>query len=116
MRRFISLACLVALTGCASSGPVPIGKDTYMITKESAGGMFVSGSAVKADVFKEAYAYCASQGKDFQVVNTHQEDAIPGARLPSAEVQFMCLNRDDPSVSRPNLRLEPNLVIEHRNR
>lgn len=114
MRLFIISACVAGLAGCASSGPVPIGKDTFMITKQSAGGVFVSGSAVKVDVLKEAYAYCTLQGKVFQLVHTNERDAIPAQRMPFAEVEFMCLKEGDPAIIRPKLRRDPDMIIERR--
>jgi hypothetical protein len=61
MKKFLFIVATVYLVGCASSGPVPIGKDTYMISKQSAGGAFVSSGSVKADVFREANQFCISQ-------------------------------------------------------
>lgn len=116
MRRLIILASIMALAGCASSGPVPIGKDTYMITKESAGGIFANTSAIKGELFKEGYTYCQQQGKVFQVVRTHEQPAIPAARMPSAEVQFMCLTEGDREIIRPKLQREPDAIIERRDR
>lgn len=34
------LAAVAMLAGCASSGPIPMGNDTYMISQTSAGGNF----------------------------------------------------------------------------
>lgn len=114
MKKTILLAACV-LSGCSSSGPVPIGKDTFMITKQSAGGMFVSGSEVKADILKEAYAFCTSQKKHFQIVNSNELNAIPG-RMPSAEVQFMCLEEGDKEIARPKMKREADITIETRSR
>lgn len=113
MNKQIAVLIAFALTGCASSGPVPIGKDTYMITKQSAGGAFVSSGAIKVEVIREAQAFCGSTGKVFQIVNTQEQGAFPG-RLPSAEVQFMCLNEGDQEVQRPKLSKAPDTVIEIR--
>jgi hypothetical protein len=51
------------IAGCASSGPVPIGSDAFMITKQSSGGGFGSPAAVKADLYAEAAAFCAGKGR-----------------------------------------------------
>jgi hypothetical protein len=79
------------LTGCASSGPVQTGKDTYMITKTSAGGVFVQGGAVKAEIIGEANAFCAKSGKTIELLDGQSKNAIPFARMSSAEVSFKCV-------------------------
>lgn len=109
----IIMAGIVVLSGCASSGVVPIGQDTYMITKQSAGGMFVSPGSIKVEIFREAQSFCQSEGKIFQVVGTNELASFPG-RLPSAEVQFMCLNKGDREVARPKLHKTADTVIEVR--
>jgi hypothetical protein len=110
----LAAAVPVLLVACASSGPVPIGQDTYLISKQSAGGVFVAPSTVKVEILQEANAYCKSQGKEFQIVSTNELSAIPMARMPSAEVQFMCLERGDPQLARPRLRKGPDTVVEIR--
>jgi hypothetical protein len=115
MNKILIIICAAILVGCASSGPIPMGKDTYLITKQSAGGMFVSASSVKVQILKEAYAFCSSQNKVFQIVRTNELGAIPG-RLPSAEVQFMCLNEGDSEINRPKMRGDSNIIIETRAR
>ena len=102
------------LGGCASSGPIPIGRDSYMITKQSAGGIFVSGASVKIDLLKEANAYCLSMSKEMQILNTREADAIPAVRMPSAEIQFSCLASNDPGLTRPHLQRAPDQIIEIR--
>lgn len=111
--RTIGLAALVILAGCASSGPVAIGKDTFMITKQSAGGAFVSPGSIKVEIIREATAHCSSISKVFQIVNTNETSASPG-RPPSAEVNYMCLSEGDHEIARPKLRKEADTVIEVR--
>jgi hypothetical protein len=87
----ITLILLVALAGCASSGPVAIGKDAYVLTKTSAGGMFVSGATVKTDLLQEANEFCAKSGKTMELTSGEAKNAIPFARMPSAEISFKCV-------------------------
>jgi hypothetical protein len=108
-----AVSLLVFLTGCAAnSGVVPIGKDTYMISRQAATGFSGSGT-LKAEAFQEANQFCFALAKDVQVVSTH-EAAPPYilGNFPKAEVQFMCLDRNDPALSRPVLRPEPSAVIK----
>ncbi len=111
-RRITVIAVVVFLTGCASSGVVPMGQDTFMISKQSATG-FSSAGAVKADIYREGSAYCASQGKEFQPVNDHGVDGVPGRAFASAEVQFRCLNKGDAELSRPTMKPIANIRIEN---
>jgi hypothetical protein len=113
LSSIFAMVLLVLLTGCAAnSGVVPIGKDTYMISRQAATGFSGSGT-LKAEAFQEANQYCLTLAKDVQVVSTN-EAAPPYilGNFPRAEVQFMCLDRNDPALSRPVLRPEPAAVIK----
>ena len=113
MRTALIIAAGLLLTGCTSSGPVPTGRDTYMITKRSAGGIFTTGSAVKADIYREGFDFCKEQGKEFHAISDNSNDAIPAQRLPNAEVRFRCLDRNDAEYQRPNMRpINPDQTIK----
>jgi len=118
MKKFAALmAPAMLLAGCAtSSGVVTIGPDTFMMSKQAGSGFGGQGT-LKADLFREGGAYCASQGKVLQVVNT-SENAGPYilGNYPRAEIQFMCLSPNDPSLQRPKLQPSAGQVIELRNR
>lgn len=90
MRRCGLVLC-VALAGCASSGVQRTGPDTYMLSKTGAGGIFSSGSAVKADLYSEANAFCAGKGMVAETVNADAKNAIPFVRMNSAELEFRCV-------------------------
>lgn len=89
--KTLLLLIAVTLAGCASSGPVQTGKDTYMIAKTSGGGAFVSGAEVKADLIKEGAAHCAKEGKTLELISGEGKNAIPFARSSSAEISFKCI-------------------------
>ena len=112
MNKFV-IAATVFLAGCASnSGIIPIGKDTYMVSRQAATGFSGSGT-LKAEAFQEASAYCVSQGKALQVVNT--QEAQPPFLLgnyPRAEVQFMCLKDGDAELGRPKLQPKADVSVE----
>lgn len=115
MKRIIPLA-LALLAGCASnSGIIPIGKDTYMVSRQAATGFSGSGT-LKAEAFQEASAYCTNQGKSLQVVST--QEAQPPFLLgnyPKAEVQFMCLTDGDAELGRPKLKPKADVTVEMKN-
>ena len=111
--KLMFIAPVALLAGCATtSGVTPLGKDTYLISRNGA-GFWSSTAQIKAEALKDADTFCAGNGKNLQVVRTDQHEASgrPGD-FPGAEVQFMCLNRNDPELSRPKLRKEANSVIE----
>ncbi|MFL6698766.1 MAG: hypothetical protein ACJ8GJ_16500 [Vitreoscilla sp.] len=62
-----------------------------MITKTSAGGLMVSGAQVKADLYIEANKFCADKGLIVDTVDSSARNAIPFARMPSAELHFRCV-------------------------
>lgn len=111
--RFLALVPLALLTTCASNtGVVPIGEDTFMVSRQAATGFSGSGS-LKAEAFQEASQHCQNMGKKLQVVST--QEATPPfilGNFPKAEVQFMCLDKQDAELGRPKLRKEANTVIK----
>ncbi|MFZ0725586.1 MAG: hypothetical protein WAM61_07330 [Desulfobacterales bacterium] len=112
MKSFLLLGLLI-LSGCAAnSGVVPIGPDTYMVSKQAATGFPGLGN-LKAEAFKEANQYCTGQGKYIRVVNT-TETAPPYVfgNYPRAEIQFMCLDEKDPDLTRPKMEKAPDTVIQ----
>lgn len=103
MKKAILLPALI-LAGCASnSGITPIGKDTYMVSRQAATGFSGSGT-LKAEAFQEANVYCTGQGKTLQVVSTQEaQPPFVFGNYPKAEVQFMCLADGDIESGRPKL-------------
>jgi len=80
---------LFFLCGCVnvrSTGVVPAGDDTYMVSQS--GGM-VTGTEIKADLFREANEYCQKKGKALKVVRETSRDDI-FVRSASAEIRFKC--------------------------
>lgn len=86
---FAAIAALVA-TGCASTGVVPAGGDTYLLAKTGAGGMFSSGAAVAADLYAEANAFCGNKGQAVETIESEAENAIPFVRMNRASLKFRC--------------------------
>jgi hypothetical protein len=111
--KSIYYAIAIFMAGCASnSGVVPIGKDTFMVSRQAATGFSGSGT-LKAEAFNEANQYCLSQNKTLQVVNTHEaQPPYVLGNFPKAEVQFMCLAPNDSELARPRLKKEADTVIE----
>lgn len=98
IRAFIVSFALVSLTGCASTGVVPTGPNSYMIGKTSAGCGFRSADGTTAKLYRQANAYCSAQGKQILTLDVTARDGIPFARCASARLQFKCLAPDDPEL------------------
>ncbi len=115
MRLLNLLALGIFLVGCTTvSGVVPIGKDTFMLSRQAGTGFAGLGN-LKADACREASKFCTKQGKLLQVVYTSEsQPPYILANFPRVEVQFMCLDANDPELARPKLRKEADTVIEMR--
>lgn len=86
---FAAAVLSMALAGCASNtGVVPIGNNTYMHSKMGSMTTF-SGGAVKAELFKEAAAFCAKDGRQLTPLDSSSKDSGLGTYA-SAEIQFRC--------------------------
>ena len=92
MKKIVLMSVAVTcLTACASSGPIPTGNGAFLLTKQSAGGVFKAGASVKADLLIEANEFCAKSGKQIELISADSKNAIPFARTSSAEIQFKCV-------------------------
>jgi len=85
------LIIVIVLTGCASTGIVPMDKDTYMVSKRSAQVGFGTADGAKADVYQEANDFCAKQNKKLETVKIEMIDS-GFARPASASLQFRCVS------------------------
>jgi hypothetical protein len=92
MKGILLAASIAALAGCAAnSGIVPMGKDTYFVSRQAATGFPGLGN-LKAEAIAEANQHCESQRKALEVANTTESKPpfILG-NYPKVEVQFKCL-------------------------
>ncbi len=87
------ISTVILFSGCASTGIVPYDKGTYMVSKQSAAGIFGTPDGVRADIYKEANEYCHSQGKEVETVNSEIKGAIPFVRTGSAMINFKCVEK-----------------------
>ena len=91
--KFKYIIPFLFLTGCASnSGIVPMGNDTYMVSRQAATGFSGMGT-LKADAMREAYAQCQKTRKHIEVIEA--VDAKPPyifGNFPKTEVRFKCID------------------------
>lgn len=89
-RAVLAVLVLSGLTACASTGVVPVGNGEYMISKESAAGVFGTPAGVEADIYRTANAYCAKRHEALETVNVQALYAVPFVREGSATLHFRC--------------------------
>jgi hypothetical protein len=86
---FITLTVL-ALTACQSTGVIPMDHGTYMIgKKDGSPGLGVSLSN-KAEVYKEANAFCHKKELEMETIEVTVSPAQL-AKLGSTELEFKCV-------------------------
>lgn len=81
------------LTGCAS-GPQPMGKDMFIMS-DTAAWSWSSGSALKANLYRDATAYCEKQGKEIVPLEERSNNSCMAIDCPfaQAEIKFKCQNK-----------------------
>ena len=96
MKRILIIVACVSLfvSGCAtlwkhSSGVVPVGDDTFMIST-TIKGFEGSGAHAKADALKEGNEYCRSMDKTLSLVSFDQKDMVVFTSDARAEIIFRC--------------------------
>ncbi|MDE2402811.1 MAG: hypothetical protein KGL90_14220 [Burkholderiales bacterium] len=101
---------VVLLSGCASTGIIPMDQDSYLIgKKDGTPGLGVSLSN-KAEVYREANDFCRSKGLEVKTLQVTTTPARP-AQLGSTELHFKCVAPG--GTAQPLIR-EPDQIIENR--
>jgi hypothetical protein len=67
-----------------------MGQGLYMDAKTSPACGFRSADGTKADLFREADAFCTARKQEMSIVDVEARDGIIGVRCASAEVHFRC--------------------------
>ena len=88
--KYISFALILFLSGCASSGVVPLTADKFMSSKNTAQlGGGISASAA-SEVHQEANEFGAKQGKKVEEVDLQLTPGRAGS-LGNVTLQFKCI-------------------------
>jgi hypothetical protein len=100
----------VLLSGCQSTGVIPMDQDSYMIgKKDGTPGLGVSLNN-KAEVYREANDFCRKKGLEVKTLQVTTTPSAP-AQLGSTELQFKCVA---PGGTAQPLQKVPDTVIEIR--
>ena len=93
MKIYLGAGLLLALSACAttSTGPVPAGQDTYMISRKE--GAFPSGNEpLLAEALKEATTHCAGMGKVMKLIsNGENSGPVILGNYPKATIVYSCV-------------------------
>jgi hypothetical protein len=92
LKIILPIIATLFLISCTSSGVIQTGDNTYIISKRSTGGGFVTGSGAKSDLYKEASKYCENSGKFVETIKVNTADGIPFVRIAGAELEFKCVS------------------------
>ena len=104
------MATMAVLSGCQSTGVIPMDQDSYMIgKKDGTPGIGVSLSN-KAEVYREANAFCQAKGLEIKTLRVDTMPSMP-AQLGSTELQFKCVA---PGGRVQTLTREADTIIEVR--
>lgn len=96
------LPMVAALCACASTQPVNIGGDTYYSSKTNTAGIFGDVTAVAGSLMQDGNRFCASQGRQFQLVTQTTSANVPGVRFGGASITFRCVAQSGDTVMRPD--------------
>lgn len=109
MRFMLVSTFSLLVLGCSGPGVVPMGTDSYMLAKDGSFTTF-GGASVKAELYKEAYTFCASKGRELLALRDASRDSGYG-RYANAEIQFRCLKGGDPQLQSDGPKSEASLKI-----
>jgi len=72
---------------------MPVGNGVYMISKQSAAGIFGTPAGVEADIYREANAYCAARHQVIETVDVQTVNAVPFYHEGAATLRFRCIQQ-----------------------
>jgi hypothetical protein len=115
VRRAV-LVAVGLLGGCVTiSDPVPVGRNTYMISLGARGGLAGSNSELVLQAVQKAGAFCAASGREIEVRHT-SSSGVQGWTPQSGDVIFACYAANDPHYVEPRFERAPNVIVENRQR
>lgn len=95
-----ALVAGAALAGCTTStGPVPAGPNTYVLTTR-ASAILGGADHAQADALQQADVFCRAQGRQMLPAQAQQDRGIMTASMTGFTVTFRCLLPTDPEFKR----------------
>ncbi|UOB21763.1 hypothetical protein MRY17_13460 [Pseudomonas orientalis] len=109
MKIWLMVLFAMALAGCADSGPIKVGPDTYTIsTRVPFGGP----ASAKGQALKEANVFCESQGREILLDHMQASECALHGGCGEAEIYFFCMAKGDPQLKRQRYSPDPTQKIE----
>jgi hypothetical protein len=81
------------------SKPIPLGNNTYELTREATNVLSRDIDAMKTEVTEDAANFCATQGKQLKVVSLTSEKPLMTFGYCKAKIVFKALNAGDPELT-----------------
>lgn len=94
------MVCVSAAKSQVAPPVVPMGDNTYSITREAGNGFTRDTDKLKAEAMDDAVKFCASQGKQLKVVTTSEEKPLYTLGYAKAKIIFKALDAGDPELTR----------------
>ena len=85
-----AVASFTLFVGCASTGVVATGKDTYLIAKKSPQVGFGPPIGIKGEAYTEANEFCTKEGKVVETLKLEQTNS-GFARAAAVSLEFRCI-------------------------
>jgi Short C-terminal domain len=118
--RAAIIALVLTVTGCANPPIVPLGSDTYLLSKEDHAGIFGSMSKLKAEVISEANQFAESKGQVAIPISVREKPVgnSPGDWA-SFEYQFKLVDKGSTeaastsfNTNRKEIQVRPNVSVQ----
>jgi hypothetical protein len=91
MKNLLLIFILIFLSGCASSGVIPLDRGVYYISKADARlGIGPPSAETITSVYKEANDFCAKNNKEVKRINNLYTDSAP-AKTANFALEFKCI-------------------------
>lgn len=109
-----ALFCTALIGRASSSGgdPVPLGNDTYSVTREAKTAFNRDTDKLKDDASAAAQKFCDAQGKQMRILSLTSKVPTFGTGYAWAKIVFKALPAGDPGLTDPLPSAAPAAAVE----
>lgn len=87
--RICTIFIVLLVAGCVRSSVVPIGEDTYLLTRSE---KTLGAASVREAAVEDAREYCASKGMNLEILGASEKPMVFLTSDPESEVTFKCID------------------------
>ena len=109
MKLLLLLSFALSMVGCANSGALSIGKDTYMTTVRVA---WTGITGAKTEALATANADCESKGKVMLLGDLRSSECMLRGGCAEAQIVYSCLDKNDPRYTEPHMQKAPDTKVQ----